>query len=274
MNTLADSPNKFLETSSPHAAMGWDDLLSLQVSLFFPHEMQFLLAWTAWGQARSVLDVGCGNGAYVSRLREFFPDKFYTGIDISPELISVAKRRHHDPTLLTADFFSYRPIDLSDLVIMRFIVQHLCDFPAILRQAATVLNTDGSLLIVEPDFRNSVNVPQTPQFEGLLRAFDDQSASEGRNRTRLNDLQDIIAKTPGWEIAEHVRLAVPHIGPFRNTDVLRMYLRWIDLIERTGQVPFPYEQVREELAIWSNRSNTFSRIGLHVFHVRRIEIGG
>lgn len=213
--------------------------------------------------------MGCGNGSYLSRLHAFFPQKNYVGIDVSSELIQVAKSRHKDLVFLAADFFSYQPEEKSDLIVMRFIVQHLRDFPAILGRAANLLNSGGSVLIIEPDFRNSRNVPETPLFEALLRAFDDHAGSEGLNRARIGDLQKLIADAPDWLVLEHVRLTVPHVGPFRNSDTLRMFCRWVDLIEQSGQLRFPYHSVREELAIWSEISSSYSQIGLHVFQVNR-----
>ena len=40
-----------------------------------------------------VLDAGCGTGAVLALLSEKYPDKNYTGIDLSPEMISVANSK-------------------------------------------------------------------------------------------------------------------------------------------------------------------------------------
>ena len=241
MATSVKFKNKFLETSTASATTCWDDLLTLQVSLFFPHEMQFLNEWEPWRQAQSVLDVGCGNGAYLSKLHSFFAEKSYSGIDVSSELIDVAKERYKEMNFIAEDFFSYKQEELSDLIIMRFIIQHLNDFPAILTKAATLMNPDGGLLVIEPDFQNSRNMPETPRFKALLEAFENHTASEGLNKAQLGDMQSLISNSPGWYISEHVRLAVPNIGPFCNTNVLSMYHRWIDLIEQFGQIDFSYD---------------------------------
>lgn len=37
-----------------------------------------------------MLDAGCGTGAVIALLAEKYPDKHYTGIDLSPEMIAVA----------------------------------------------------------------------------------------------------------------------------------------------------------------------------------------
>lgn len=44
----------------------------------------------------SVLDAGCGTGAVIYILHEKYPDKNYTGIDLSEKMIEVAKRKNID----------------------------------------------------------------------------------------------------------------------------------------------------------------------------------
>ncbi|MDP4008115.1 MAG: class I SAM-dependent methyltransferase [Candidatus Peregrinibacteria bacterium] len=53
--------------------------------------------WESWklfkkyfGKQKDILDIGCGNG----RAAEFFEYKSYTGIDISKNLIEIAKKEH------------------------------------------------------------------------------------------------------------------------------------------------------------------------------------
>lgn len=41
-----------------------------------------------------VLDAGCGTGAVLSLLHEKYPNKHYTGIDLSDKMIEVAKRKN------------------------------------------------------------------------------------------------------------------------------------------------------------------------------------
>ena len=38
----------------------------------------------------SVLDCGCGTGPVIELLHEKYPDKHYTGLDLTPEMIGVA----------------------------------------------------------------------------------------------------------------------------------------------------------------------------------------
>lgn len=42
---------------------------------------------------KDVLDAGCGTGAVISLLQKKYPDKHYTGIDLSEKMIGVARRK-------------------------------------------------------------------------------------------------------------------------------------------------------------------------------------
>jgi cyclopropane fatty-acyl-phospholipid synthase-like methyltransferase len=62
---------RFLDTSSIDALADWNDLLRLQVEVFAADELAFLARFAAWQNAMGVLDVGCGNGLYLSALPAF-----------------------------------------------------------------------------------------------------------------------------------------------------------------------------------------------------------
>ena len=96
-------------------------------------------------QNATVLDAGCGNGYYLARLRSFFPAKDYAGIDISRELVDLA-RQYAGIDFALCDFFALPPRRSHDVILMRFIVQHLKDFGMLLDQAARLLRPGGLLM--------------------------------------------------------------------------------------------------------------------------------
>jgi predicted TPR repeat methyltransferase len=89
MQLAVEANRRFLSTAAPRAAADWDSLLAYQVDLAFPQELKFLVSLKAWRDATCVLDAGCGNGYYMSRLHEFFPEKRYFGVDISQRLVVI-----------------------------------------------------------------------------------------------------------------------------------------------------------------------------------------
>lgn len=79
---------------------------------------------------RSLVDVGCGMGVNVKRIRKHFPDLFITGTDLSPNILRIAENYvGADPKT------KYRPFDLGkdrleeefDLVLCSQVLEHIED---------------------------------------------------------------------------------------------------------------------------------------------------
>jgi SAM-dependent methyltransferase len=271
MQLAVEANERFLNTAAPRAAADWDSLLAYQVDLAFPQELKFLVSLNVWRDAAWVLDAGCGNGYYLSRLREFFPEKRYFGVDISPELVTIAARRHPDIAVTMTDFTKYAPDRRFDLIIMRFLVQHLKDFGAVLQAADRLLAPDGRLLIIESDLAASGHHPDLPALTDMLVTFARVSSEQGAIKPRLLTNADrLIRETnPRWSVEHQESIANPHVGPFGGSKLLAVYQLWIDLCERSNMFRFDFDRVRDELERWSRDSATFSNVALRMILMRR-----
>jgi SAM-dependent methyltransferase len=271
MQVAVDANQRFLSTAAPRAAADWDSLLAYQVDLAFPQELKFLVSLQAWRDAPCVLDAGCGNGYYISRLHEFFPEKCYFGVDISPELVAIAARRHPDIAVTLADFTRYHPDCRFDLIVMRFLVQHLKDFGAILEAADRLLTPTGRLLIIESDLAASGHHPDLPAFTEMLRTFAQVSGEQGALKPRLlTDAEKLVRETdPRWSVEHQESIASPHVGPFDGSKLLAVYQLWIDLCERSNMFQFDFDRVRDELERWASDPATFSNVALRMIIIKR-----
>ena len=269
MNQISQTDNKLLETSSASAVSNWDDLLDLQVRAFSSHEMEFLSNWPKWNNIESVIDIGCGNGSYLSKLSSLYPEKSYSGLDISKELITLAKERNKDLEFVWGDFFSFYKGKKYDLIIMRFIVQHLKNFPAVLSRAETMLNPGGSILIVEPDFKNSKNSPDTPLLKSLLNAYGEFTLSDGQARMHMDSLSDLIPINNKWNAIKHENISIINSSPFMSNDVVKMYRLWVNLIEGSGLMKQPFSTIRNEIEEWAGDQSALSAIQLHVYEIQK-----
>lgn len=263
-----------LDTSTTQTADNWHNLLNLQTKMFLPHEIRFLLNSSIWLDAKSVLDIGCGNGAYISQISNYFPEKSYTGIDISPELIEIAQTQHtkNNVQFLHKNLQEFKPDQQFDLIIMRLIVQHLSDFATVLSMTSKLLKPGGALLIIEPDLENFCNRPETPKFENLMQSIDSHSAQQQTNRCILSELGHIAKTTGQWSIAQDIQTAVPFIGPFINSDLLRLYQYWIDILEQSHILSITLGNVRNELKIWADKPASYAQIGIR-FLLLKAKVG-
>src|SRR5215470_547020 len=271
MQLAVEANRRFLSTEAPRAAADWDSLLAYQVDLAFPQELKFLASLKAWRDATSVLDAGCGNGYYVSRLHEFFPEKRYFGVDISPELVAIAAGRYRNIAVTLADFTQYTPDRRFDLIVMRFLVQHLKDFGAILDAADRLLTPTGRLLIIESDLAASGHHPELPALTEMLYTFARVSGEQGAIKPRLlTNAEKLVRETdPHWSIECQESIASPHIGPFGGSKLLAVYQLWIDLCERSKMFRFDFDRVRDELENWARDPATFSNVALRMIIIKR-----
>lgn len=91
----------------------------------------------------TVLDVGCGNGAYLRRLRAQRPDLTTLGMDLSAGMLSGL-----GPRVLVGDA-SRLPIadDLVDAVLALHMLYHVPDIPAALNEFRRVLRPGGLAVV-------------------------------------------------------------------------------------------------------------------------------
>lgn len=264
--------SEILDTSATKSAENWHQLLQLQAEMFLPHEISFFLSSKDWMNAGTVLDVGCGNGSYISMISDHFSEKSYTAIDVSPELISIAKRRNlrNDIKYELQDFYNLQSKQLFDVILMRLIVQHLDDFHSVLKHASKLLRPGGSLVIIEPDFKNSWNRPETPKFDRLLQGLNDYSVQNQTNRHILSELDSVARSTDDWTITQDVLSSVPYVGSSIDSSVLRLYKLWIDILDNSQIISLQFREVRSELQTWSERDDAYAQIGIRFLHLKHV----
>jgi SAM-dependent methyltransferase len=264
--------NALLSTSDAASELRWNALLELQVAAYLPYEMSFYLTWPTWHQATTVLDAGCGNGHFLSRLRKFFPSKSYTGLDLSQELVAAASENKDlkGVEIVHGDFFAYSPKVQYDIVIMRLIVQHMAGFEQIFNQLNSLVRPGGSVIILEPDTRSFMNFPRTPNFEKLLVAYNDVMAKGRLNRAVLGNLATELNSVGGWQLRQDQTLIAPAVGPFAGKPLMQIFSLWIDLFERSPGLEFAFDDVRAELSAWAENETTFSQVGVRIVEVQRL----
>jgi SAM-dependent methyltransferase len=93
-----------------------------------------------------MLDIGCGIGTYVMKLREF-SDRAY-GVDIEPSRV----RRGETGSLAVAvsEHLPFRSGSI-DMVLLNEVIEHVQDDAATLREACRVLRPGGHIVIYAPN---------------------------------------------------------------------------------------------------------------------------
>ncbi len=99
-------------------------------------------------EGKRVLDVGCGMGEFVRRLREFSRD--VCGVDIDAERVRQGAERVPNLALSVGEHLPFGD-DTFDVVLLHEVIEHVADDLATLREARRVLRPDGRAVIFCPN---------------------------------------------------------------------------------------------------------------------------
>lgn len=103
---------------------------------------------------KSVLDVGTGDGSFISGFASLMPDVAFLGVDGDASLIQTASSRHtaHNLTFSHRIFDSCFPEDSFDLIHARFAVEHMTDIGLFAVEARKRLKPGGIIFLTEYHF--------------------------------------------------------------------------------------------------------------------------
>jgi ubiquinone/menaquinone biosynthesis C-methylase UbiE len=142
--------------------------LESQAQLGWSEEAR-LLGELGLRDGQRVLELGCGSGAILHRLRELLPASELTGVDADAELLRHARERVADATLLEADASDLPlPGAAADFAVARLLFQHVADPVAVAREARRVLAPGGTLAAIEVDGELwGVVTPHDPELTAI-----------------------------------------------------------------------------------------------------------
>ena len=155
-----------------------------------------------------VADFGCGVGAATRMLGEMVGNSgSVTGIDISGEQVEQASAICRSAGLKNTDFQTADACntglrsDSFDLVYCRFLLLHLTDPAACLREMRRVLRPDGIIVVEDGDLASAASVPPTA-LDAFADLFTRLAPLRGVNYSIANNLFHLV-KAAGF--------ANPHI---------------------------------------------------------------
>ncbi len=147
--------------------------------------------------ARRILDVGCGLGTYVKKLRAFSEDVY--GVDIDAEKVAQAKQELEHIFLAPAEELPF-PDAYFDVVLLHEVLEHVDNDRRALREAYRVAKVGGRLVIFVPNrlypfethgvyWRGEYHFGNIPLVNYLPDAIRDRLCPHVRTYTRRSLLQ-------------------------------------------------------------------------------------
>lgn len=172
-----------------------------------------------YGEGREVLEVGCGTGLILRRIREFA--KVARGVDLSPGMLEKARQRGLDVVLGSATELPF-PDQSFDVTCSFKVLAHVPEIERALAEMVRVTRVGGTVLA---EFYNPYSI------RGLLKRFGPagkiaQGAHERHVYTRFDSpfkIEQLLP--PGTKIidARGVRIATPAAKVMRVPPLRRFF---------------------------------------------------
>jgi ubiquinone/menaquinone biosynthesis C-methylase UbiE len=104
---------------------------------------------------KTILDLGCGDGAYTASLKKLFPQIRFVGVDAAAKAIAGAQAKYPDVDFKVANALDYStfPQERFDLAIARGVLHHVPDAKVALQN---LMRCADEVLIIEPNGNNPV----------------------------------------------------------------------------------------------------------------------
>jgi ubiquinone/menaquinone biosynthesis C-methylase UbiE len=136
------------------------------------------------GDSPTIAEIGCGTGVVLERLHKLYPQAQLVGIDSDDRLLQIAREGNSDAELILADATTTTLTDSSvDLVVMRYLLQHITDPTAVLREAHRILKPGGYCITFEVDGGLwGIAQPYNPELERLQSRIWSSQSLRGGNR--------------------------------------------------------------------------------------------
>lgn len=142
-----------MSESFERRSAAWDTELRKQVDLLWPREVERLEAH-GLREAHAVLDLGTGNGYFLSQLAARHPGKSFVGIEASPSLACLARRGTEGTSNVRVLHGSCPLVGIEghfDLVLARLSLYCMPNREEVLLWARGLLNEGGRIVIVDVD---------------------------------------------------------------------------------------------------------------------------
>lgn len=181
---------------------------------------EMVLSAVAGGAVRSLLEIGCGEGANIRNLKYRAP--VAVGLDLYPEKLQFASTQIRDAKFVCGDalILPFRD-NYFDFVFCRDVLHHVKDKAAMVREMIRVLKPGSSFVILEANGGNLIwNLFGT--FVKAERHLKGNTADEFRRLLSREDIRGIVKAEMGFlymplffRLLTHYKFGLQRLGNCR-----------------------------------------------------------
>lgn len=147
-------------------------------SVFYQALHKRLLEYVELPESANILDLGCGTGRLLDRLAAQFPSLLGTGLDLSAEMLSIARRQNRrQPRLI---HLQGNALELPFAVAQFDAVFNVCSFlhypqpERVFSEVSRVLRPGGYFYLVDPVSSNKTGRQYVSASLGGIRLYSSQ----------------------------------------------------------------------------------------------------
>jgi len=189
--------------------------LELQVNISFSRHYNFMVKHGLSG-CKNIMDMGTGNGYFLSRVANNHPEIKFYGIDNKPHMISTAvksvAKNVEWQTGDIHDFYTLPHLNDMDGILMRYFVLHLPDVSEIIERMGKHVKKGTILWIIDLDLNEFFCDPPKKEFvsiKNLVQRFFDHYSIDSQAAGLLPE----ILRKGGFD------LLGKEVEPFSNKEV-------------------------------------------------------
>lgn len=189
---MNDSTDKLYDEGPPQ----WDDMFLYSPAPKIRREK--IVGWLQEEPLESILDVGCGNGAFLNEIGQALPKARLYGADISATAIEKNRSTYGNADFFVFNLNSDLPTRRFDAVVCTEVVEHCADYRKTIQKLADM--TEKQLIIT---------VPCGPLFEidrrvGHLRHFRPAEIIEAVEAAGLTVTRSMAWGFPFFNLYKHL----------------------------------------------------------------------
>ena len=201
----------------------WDAFLEGQTELFFEPEFQWIANQDWWKNVISVLEIGSGNGAYLSKLADQFQEKTFLGIEKLSLSVKQANERYAREKVVfqegDAEVFNEQLLNSAEVVLFRLTLQHLKKPLLALQNTWHYFQANGYVLVIDScDSAKKTSHPITAIDKALELVAESQSNNGIGNRkitlqilqmlenqqSQLSELYEVVSSNVAGKLHEEI----------------------------------------------------------------------
>ena len=150
---------------------------------------------------RRILDLACGVGAMTSQLARYFPGHPLSGLDIERSQLSVATERYSNAGYVQGDGCALPfHAETFGFVHASWMLEHVADPPAVLREVRRVLEPGGICHFTEVENSTFRTEPEYPEVVEVWQAMIETQLAGGARPFQGRDLDRLLREAGFREV--------------------------------------------------------------------------